>query len=301
MSSAITSPENSVNTPSHGVAPLPVSVIIATRNEEKNLPRCLESLNCVEEVYVVDSQSSDATVAIAEAYHAKVVQFHYKGGWPKKRQWALDHLPVVADWVLLLDADEALTPEIRREIECAISKHDFNGYYIALQMHFLGKELRHCGANFYKLSLFRKGKGRFECRLQDQDPSMADMEVHEHVVVEGPTAKLKNPVTHHNVDSLAKYIQKHNEYSNWDAAVWVEGKSADLPPTLFGNQAQRRRWLKQRFFAVPGSPVVLFFYRYFFCLGFLDGIPGLVYCAFQAIQMFHVKAKVYEMKLAQRV
>ena len=99
---------------------LPVSVIIAARNEASNLARCLGSLREAGEVYVVDSFSSDATAEIARSHGARVVQFHYTGGWPKKRQWALDNLPLAYDWVLLIDADEALTPELAEEIAEAI-------------------------------------------------------------------------------------------------------------------------------------------------------------------------------------
>ena len=154
---------------------LPVTVIVAARNEGRNLPRCLESLRDVGEVYVIDSQSTDATVQIAQSYGAHVVQFHYQGGWPKKRQWAMESLPLAYDWISLVDADEALTPELASEIRRAIQDPAFDGYYIALRMFFLGRELRHSGASFYKLSLFRRGKGRFECRLKEQDQSMADM------------------------------------------------------------------------------------------------------------------------------
>jgi glycosyltransferase involved in cell wall biosynthesis len=279
---------------------LPVSVLVATRNEERNLPRCLESLREAGEVYVIDSQSTDTTVAIAELYGAHVVQFHYRGGWPKKRQWALDSLPFSYEWVLLIDADEALTPELLEEITEAIQTSRFDGYYIKLRMFFLGRELRHSGASFYKLLLFRRGKARFECRLAEQDDSMADMEVHEHVVAESSDriGKLKHPLIHHNVESLSHYIQKHDKYSNWDARVWFEGQRSarDLPPSLFGSQAQRRRWLRKTFFWLPGSPVLFFFYKYIFCLGFLDGIPGLIYCGLQGVQFFHVKAKIYELK-----
>lgn len=282
---------------------LPVTAIVAARNEARNLPRCLESLRDVAEVYVIDSQSTDATVQIAESYGAHVVQFHYQGGWPKKRQWAMESLPLSNDWIFLVDADEALSSELSAEIRQAIQNPDFDGYYIALRMFFLGRELRHCGASFYKLSLFRRGKGRFECRLREQNQSMADMEVHEHVVVQGRTAKLRHPLLHHNVESVSHYIRKHDEYSNWEARVWFSGggNSTDLPPALFGSQAQRRRWLRKRFFFVPGSPVVLFAYKYFFRLGFLDGIPGLIYCWFQAVQFFHVKAKIYELKKQKAV
>src|SRR5713101_8654237 len=134
---------------------LPVSVIVPVRNEARNLPRCLESLAQFGEVYVSDSQSTDDTVAIAQSRGAKVVQFHYAGGWPKKRQWAIDTLPLSYDWVFLIDADEALTPELAEEMRHAIQDPQFDGYHIALQMFFLGRVLRHGGAGFYKLSLFR--------------------------------------------------------------------------------------------------------------------------------------------------
>jgi glycosyltransferase involved in cell wall biosynthesis len=187
---------------------LPVSVIVAARNEEKNLPHCLESLREVGEVYVIDSQSTDATPEIARSFGSKVVQFHYQGGWPKKRQWAMENLSLAYDWVLLIDADEALTPALAEEIRQAIKNSNINGYYISLRMYFLGRLLRHGGAGFWKLSLFRQGKGAYECRLRSQDTSMADMEVHEHVVVNGATAKLKHPLLHRNVESLSRYIQK---------------------------------------------------------------------------------------------
>jgi glycosyltransferase involved in cell wall biosynthesis len=276
---------------------LPVSVIIAARNEARNLPRCLQALKNVGEVYVIDSQSTDDTVEIARSHGAQVVQFHYQGGWPKKRQWAMDRLPFAFDWILLVDADEVLTPELADEILLAVQNPAIDGYFIQLRTWFLGRALRHGDVGLWKLSLFRRGKGRYECRLKDQDASMADMEVHEHVVVEGATAKLRNPLIHHNVETLSRYIQKHDEYSNWESRVLLQRASdRELPPSLFGSQAQRRRWLKRKLFAVPGSPVLLFLYRYVLRLGFLDGVPGLIYCGFQAVQMFHTKAKIYELE-----
>jgi glycosyltransferase involved in cell wall biosynthesis len=281
-----------------GTPALPVSVIIAARNEAKNLPRCLEALRGVGEVFVIDSQSTDATVEVCRNYGAQVVQFYYHGGWPKKRQWAMDTLPIAHDWILLLDADEALTPELVAEIRQSIHDPARNGYYIALQQHFLGHRLRHSGASLWKLALFRRGQGHYECRLREQDASMADMEVHEHVVVDGATARLRHPLVHHNVESLSRYIQKHNEYSNWEARVWLnkEVSADELPPSLFGTQAQRRRWLKGHFLGIPGSPLFFFLYKYVLHLGFLDGVPGLIYCGLQGIQFFHIKAKIYELK-----
>ncbi len=283
-----------------GVEKVPVTAIVAARNEARNLPRCLEALKLLAQVFVVDSQSTDDTVEIARNQGAQVVQFHYRGGWPKKRQWAMDTLPITQEWILLLDADEVLTSELSEEIRVAIQNPAIDGYLIRLDIWFLGRALRYGDVALWKTSLFRRGKGRFECRLKDQDASMADMEVHEHVVINGATAKLRNPLTHHNVESLSRYIRKHDEYSNWESRVLLERTDDDdkeLPPSLFGTQAQRRRWLKRKLFAVPGSPVLLFLYRYVFRLGFLDGVPGLIYCGFQAVQMFHTKAKLYELTL----
>jgi glycosyltransferase involved in cell wall biosynthesis len=284
---------------------LPISVIVPVRNEALNLPRCLESLAGFGEVYVLDSQSTDDTVAIAQSHGAKIVQFHYAGGWPKKRQWAMDTLRLAYDWILLLDADEVLTPELVDEIRIALQNQRVDGYFIRLQMYFLGRILKHCDASFWKLSLFRKGRGRFECRLKDQDTSMADIEIHEHVVVDGATAELRNALIHHNVDSLSRYILKHNEYSNWEARVLLQPDSdtqtdaQEVTADLFGNQAQRRRWLKRNLYRLPGSPFLLFMYRYCFRLGFLDGVPGLIYCTFQSVQMFHSKAKIYELRMGR--
>jgi glycosyltransferase involved in cell wall biosynthesis len=277
-------------------------VIVPVRNEAHNLQRCLESLRGAGEVYVIDSNSNDETVEIARSFSANVVQFHYRGGWPKKRQWAMETLPLAYEWILLMDADESLTPELADEIRQAVGNPFYDGYHIALRLHFLGRVLRHSGASFYKLSLFRRGQGRFECRSPDQDASMCDMEVHEHVVIEGRTAKLRHPLLHHNVETLSRYIRKHDGYSTWEAHVWSrgEGSYADLPPSLLGSQAQRRRWLKKKLFNLPGSPFLFFLYKYLLRMGFVDGVPGLIYCGFQGIQFFHAKAKIYELQLKRK-
>lgn len=281
---------------------LPLSVIVPIRNEGRNLFRCLDSLRGAGEVYVIDSQSTDDSAEIARSCGSRVIQFYYRGGWPKKRQWALDMLPLQYEWVLLLDADEALTPALADEIKAAIRNPDVDGYYIGLDMFFLGRRLRHCGASFYKLSLFRHGRGGFECRARYQDSSMCDMEVHEHVMVNGRTEKLKEHLLHCNVESLSRYIQKHNQYSNWEAQVWRESgrDRLELPARFLGTQAERRRWLRKKLFALPGSSLLFMFYKYVLCLGFLDGVPGVIYCGMQGIQFFQIKAKVYEAKIAAR-
>jgi glycosyltransferase involved in cell wall biosynthesis len=277
---------------------IPVTVVIPTRNEARHLSRCLEGARLCAEIYVVDSQSTDETVEIARTLGAKVVQFHYGGGWPKKRQWALDSLPFENDWILLLDADEVLTTDLCNEIREAIRDPNLIGYRVFLRINFLGRELRFGGSGFWKLSLFRRGKGHFECRLRDQDHSMSDIEVHEHIIVDGRIGKLRHALPHHNIESLDRYLTKHNEYSNWEARVLLQATEQidELPPALFGNQAQRRRWLKKRVFGLLGSPIFFFLYKYILRLGFLDGVPGLIYCALQSTHFFHIKAKMYELK-----
>jgi hypothetical protein len=210
----------------------------------------------------------------------------------------MDTLPISNDWILLLDADESVSQGLANEIREAIKHAAIDGYRTKLQLYFMGRPLRHGDASFWKLSLFRRGRARFECRLKDQDESMADMEVHEHVVAEGEVRELRKPLEHRNVESLSHYIKKHNEYSNWEARVLLEGARGqeEMRADLFGTQAQRRRWVKNKLYKLPGSPLLLFLYRYCARLGFLDGVPGLIYCGSQAIQMFHTKAKIYELR-----
>ena len=276
---------------------VPISVLIPTKNEAANMCRCLDPLHgWADEIVIVDSQSEDNTAQIAESYEAQIVQFHYSGGLPKKRQWALDTYPFRNEWILLLDADEILERPIKNEIEEAIKAIDFDGYWLRFQIYFLGRQLRHGDSQLWKLFLFRKGKGRYEIRLNTQDISMSDIEVHEHVIVKGKTGYLKHPVRHENVNSLSRYIIKHNEYSNWEAHSFFETSNLEIRPSLIGSQAQKRRWLRFKFLHLFGSPVYVFLYKYIMRLGFLDRKQGLIYCLFQAIQVFHIKAKIFEIR-----
>ena len=282
--------------------PVPVSVLIAVRNEAHNLPRCLAPLQgWAGEVVVVDSHSTDGTPAIAEAHGARVLQFDYAGGWPKKRQWALDTFDFKHRWILLLDADEILLDPIKAEIAGAIERDEKDGYWLRFQLHFMGRQLQHGGFDLWKLFLFRKGKGRYERRIGgEQTESMSDIEVHEHVVVDGEVGRLKSPIRHENWNSLYRYIAKHNEYSEWEARVYLEGHGGEVEPRLFGSQAERRRYLKARFVKLPGFPMATFLWHYVVKMGFLDGKAGLIYCGLKGVQRFHSKAKLYELQLQQQ-
>lgn len=279
-------------------AALPLSVLIPTKDDATNLERCLLPIvGWAKEIVVVDSHSHDATPSIAQKYNTTLLQFNYSGGWPKKRQWALDNYAFQNQWILLLDTDEILEPEVKKEIEAAIAVGQFDGYWISFRIFFLGRKLRFGDSQLWKLSLFRRGLGRFEHRLQCQDASMGDMEVHEHVIVEGPVSRLRNAIRHENINSLDRYIAKHNCYSNWEAAVLIRGDQSNKRASLCGDQAARRRWLKHYLWRLPGFPVLVFVYIYIFRLGFLDGKAGFYYSCFRAIHFFQTKAKVYETRL----
>jgi len=282
----------------HAHPVVPVSVLIPVKNEVKNLGRCLDTVaGWADEVIVVDSQSTDGTIDLAEQCNATILQFRYQGGWPKKRQWALETHAWRNDWILLLDADEILTHEVKQEIASAIRNPAIDGYWLKFPIVFLGRMLRFGDTKLKKLSLFRRGRGRYEKRLENQDASMSDMEIHEHVVVDGPTGCLRHPVRHENFNSLERYIDKHNAYSNWEAHVLLRGDDSELEASLLGNQAQRRRWLKKKFMRVPGSPLLRFLYIYVLRGGFLDGRAGLTYAMFKFIQTCHVKAKLFELQI----
>jgi glycosyltransferase involved in cell wall biosynthesis len=276
---------------------VPVSVLIPTKNESANISRCLEKLHgWADEIIIADSQSADNTIEIAGSYGAKAIQFYYSGGLPKKRQWVLDTYPFRNEWILLLDADEILEKPVKFEIAEAIQTTDYDGYWLRFEIYFLGRKLKHGDTQLKKLALFRRGKGRFEKRLDAQDSSMSDIEVHEHVVVNGRTRHLNNPVRHENFNSMSRFISKHNEYSNWEARVFTESCIGEIEPRLFGSQAQRRRWLRFKFLGLPGSPLLLFLFKYFLKVGFMDGKQGFIYCLLQAMQIFHTKTKMFEIR-----
>ncbi|MCC6545941.1 glycosyltransferase family 2 protein [Candidatus Sumerlaeota bacterium] len=284
---------------------LPITVIIPTRNEAANLAACLSRLKGFDQVVIVDSQSGDDTTKVAHDGGAEVHQFHYRGGWPKKRQWALENLEIRNPWTLLLDADECMTSALESELRrITAGRNSADGYWISMRLVFLGGVLRHGASNLKKLSLFRTGKGRFECLVANQTMQMSDVEIHEHVIVDGREGNCRSWLLHHNVNSLFRYIEKHNEYSTWSAAVATRTKEGanERRGSLRGTQADQRRWITKRLWKIPAGglllPLLRFGWFYFIKLGFLDGIPGYYYCGFKAVQSFHIMAKVRESSIA---
>ena len=207
-------------------APVPVSVIVPIKNEAENLPRCLASVAWADEIFVVDSQSSDGSQEIAQEHGARVVQFEFNGTWPKKKNWALEHLPFKNDWVFILDADEVLPPGAEAEFRSAIANAGATaGYWINRRFMFMGRWLRHAYYPNWNLRLFRHSLGRYE-KLTEVATASGDNEVHEHVVVEGTTGRLRCEMDHYAFPSVEVFVEKHNRYSNWEARVAAAERSA---------------------------------------------------------------------------
>ena len=282
---------------------LPVTVLVAARNEVLNLPRCLASVVRAERSIVVDSNSIDGTQAIARMHGAELVQFNYRGGYPKKRQWALDSLTIDTPWILLLDADEVVPEPLWHDIEHAITQPDApDAFLITKSFHFLGRRLRHGGFSHAAVLLFRKGAARFE-RLFDDDPGTLDMEVHERVMVNGRIARLDTPLIHEDLKGLASYISRHNAYSSWEARLrhgYITQKQYGedtISARLFGNSQERRRFLKAFVIRLPCEPWLWFIYHYVARLGFLEGRAGLIASQIRASYIAQVRAKMFELRL----
>jgi len=284
---------------------LPISVIIPVKNEERNIAACLESVAWADEIWVVDSHSSDGTIAVARRYTDKIAQFDYSGGFPKKKNWALMTLPFRHEWVLLLDADERVTPELEKEIRRVLSG-GANGYYINRKLIFLGRWIKHCGwYPSWNLRLFKHRLGRYE-KLEAEDvENTGDVEVHEHVVLEGKAEYLKNDLLHEDFKSIYHFVERHNRYSNWDARVYhnlASGvkTSASIGASLFGAPLERKRFIKRMWSRLPFRPFIRFLWMYFLRLGFLDGRPGLIFCTLMSMHEAVIAAKIYEQRLNGR-
>jgi glycosyltransferase involved in cell wall biosynthesis len=263
-----------------------ISVLIPVRNEAANIAACLDSVRWADEVVVVDSGSTDGTIELAEKNGAKVVQFRWNGKFPKKKNWALENVPWKNEWVLILDADERITPELAAEIQSEMKNPRADGYFVNRRFIFLGKWIRHCGYYpSWNLRLFRHKRGRYE-QMHAGDTASGDNEVHEHVVLDGATARLKNDMLHYAYPDISTWMEKHNRYSNWEAEIEVRGDQ-------LGTNVSSRRRLRTFSRRLPFRPALRFIYSYIFKLGFLDGRAGYMFCrllaAYEMLNVFKAR------------
>lgn len=217
----------------------------------------------------------------------------------QKKNWAIRNLPIRNQWFLILDADERVDEELKREIEIAINRDDVDGYYVRWKFIFLGRWMKHCWRHGWMLRLVREGKGEYE-DLGMRGEGGWDNEVHENIIVEGKTAKLSSWLDHDSNESLEFWIKKQNEFSTWNA-IRRKGQLKDGMP-LFSfmwsrDPLQRRKWSKAIYLRLPFKPLLMFIYLYVFRLGLMDGRAGYYFCVLRAVHEVNIEAKVYESEL----
>ena len=248
---------------------IPVSVIVATRNESARIGRCLDALSAFDEIIVLDSCSSDGTKQIAAVKGARVIDFKWNGWYPKKRQWALDNLSLKHDWVFFVDADEVVMPGLCHEILNLFREYpSCCGYFVRGLYVIDGMILRHGVAN-NKLCLFDRREMAFPV-VDDLDiPGMGEIEGHYQPVfkVSGKTGALKNVLLHHAYEG-GGWDERHVRYASWERAINKRNAWPRDPSGI-------RQMLKLIFRAIPGRGEIAFVHSYIVKLGFLDGAAGL--------------------------
>lgn len=286
----------------HSSPKIPVSVLIPAKNEELNLQACLESVAMADEIFVVDSQSEDRSIEIVENFGANLVQFHFNGSWPKKKNWSLDNLPFRNEWVLIVDCDERITPELWAEIDQVIKDGEHDGCYLNRKVFFLGKWIRFGGKYpDWNLRLFKHKLGRYENLSTEDIPNTGDNEVHEHVILNGSVGYLKEDMLHIDFRDIYQWLARHNRYSNWEARVYynlLTGKddSGTIGANLFGDAVQRKRFLKKIWVRLPFKPLLRFILFYIIRLGFLDGEAGYIYGRLLSQYEYQIGVKLYELR-----
>lgn len=264
---------------------IPVTAIITTRNEEVNIGRCLRSVDgLVDQIFVIDSESSDQTVSIARQYADGVYNLPYVHGAiiPWIFQWGLDNLPIRNEWVLILEADQVVTSSLSIELIRLFGQGplDHDGFYIRRVQMFRGQRIRFGGyGSKYLLKLFKRSSGRLDTGEQDT-----------RVYVRGKLGKLRHPLVEENLkeSEILFYLSKHLRYADAFAREEYERKTGTLKwvarPSFWGNPDERTLWMKVIYYRMPLYVRALFYflYRYIIRLGILDGKQGAIFHFLQA-------------------
>ena len=273
-----------------------ISIIILTLNEEQHIKRCIESLQgFAKNIFLIDSNSTDKTVEIAESLGAKVYVNKWPGNHAKQFQWGLDNCPIDTTWVMKMDADEYVLPELSNEISSELAKvgEDVSGIYIKRRVYFLNRWIKYGG--YYPtwlLRIWKYDKGHMEQRWMDEHIKLSS----------GKTVQFENDLVDDNKNNLTWWTEKHNNYATREAVdllnIIYNFKSYDeVEPDISGTQEQKKRWLKIRYAKLPLflRPIIYFTWRYIFKLGFLDGKAGFIWHVLQGgWYRFLVDAKVNE-------
>jgi len=248
-----------------------LTVVTLTLNEERNIAECLETVRWADQIIVVDSGSTDKTVSLARTFTPDIITIAWKG-YGHARNRALEQAK--GDWILWLDADERVPPELGEEIRQVVrdDPQDLSGFDLARRAYFLGKWIRHCG--WYPgriVRLFRRGRAHF-----------SETKVHEQLTLDGSPGHLKNDLLHFTDGDLDHYFKKFNTYTSLAAEdLLSRGRSAGLTDLVF-------------------RPPFTFLRMYIFRLGFLDGVHGLILCVVSSAYVFVKYAKLWDLARTSR-
>ena len=269
-----------------------ITAIILAKNEEANIQKCIRSIKgFVERIILVDSGSTDQTVAMAKELGVETY-FHEWKHYADQFNWALDNIPISTKWVYRIDADEVVPPELAEEIEEETERHkddSVNGFVMKFKIFFLGRFLMHGGTYpFYNLVIFKTGHGRYEDRAMG-----------EHIVLkDGTYRELKNDCLHYDCKSLTAFVDKHNSYATREVIDYYERRNAlKAQAELYGEAERTKKIRDGLYYRLPLflRARLYYWYRYYIKLGFLDGTPGRIYAFLQAYwYRYLVDAKIYE-------
>lgn len=278
-----------------------ISIILLTYQDDVQIENCLWSIaDLSDDIVVIDSFSTDRTLDICRQYGARVFQNPFVNQ-AVQFNWALDNVPLKHDWILRLDSDEMVPHRLKAELRERLDRDEgFAAYYLNRRMYWMGRWLRH-GRMYphFIVRLFRKGKARYEEKTE------------EHLIVDGIIGYMKADFLEDNKKNHLDYFtEKHLATARGELKEIIEAQAepaqanAAIAPKLFSAKVHRTRWFKEKIYSRTPlfvRPFLYFFYRYFVCLGFLDGVPGLIFHVLQGFwYRFYIDAKVYEARLATR-
>lgn len=276
---------------------LPVTAVIMTLNEERNLPLCIESIkDYIKDIIVVDSYSNDKTEEISRSYGVKFYKNKFINQ-AKQYLWSMQNTDIANEWVLRIDADERWTPQGFEELRNIIDNDLADGVYVKMQIFFMSRFIKH--GDFYPnyfLRIYKKSMGKMEDRWMD-----------EHIKVNGRTLLTNINVIEANYDrqeNITLWTTKHNGYSTREAIEIIianhQIKNIESVAKFFGNKTERKRWIKENFYSkIPLfiRPFGYFIYRYFLKFGFLDGKEGFIFHILHAFwYRFLVDTKIYQIE-----
>jgi len=267
---------------------IPVSVLVLTKNEEQDLPGCLESISWCHDIHVFDSYSTDSTLQIAEAAGASITQRTFDN-WAAHQNWGLEHIPFRYPWVFYIDADERMTPElVASMVRVATAESEFVAYRLQRRDFFMGTWLRHCQATPFYMRLFRPEKMRYE-RL-----------VNPISIPKGPVGSCEGYLDHYPFSKgISHWLTRHNSYSTFEAQQIVANRHVGARFSLAKAFAakdftERRYHQKELLYRLPMRPFVKFMVLYGLKRGFLDGRAGFTYSTLQAIYEYMIVLKTRE-------